>query len=62
MPTDAYTTWLAEVRRVAALRAMQQCHARRDGTCWTTHCPQRRDGEPQRSGRPCPLPHWLEED
>ena len=31
------------------------CHAQRDGDCEWDDCPQLRDGEPMKSGRPCPL-------
>lgn len=42
--------------------APPRCHAARDGDCDWTECPQNRDGEPQRSGRTCPLPWgWGEE-
>ncbi len=35
---------------------LTHCAAARDGECWAAECPQIRDGEPQRSGRTCPLP------
>lgn len=31
------------------------CHADRDGDCEWAHCPQIQDGEPERTGRHCPL-------
>lgn len=31
------------------------CHAQRDGDCSWAECPQLRDGEPEKSGRHCPL-------
>lgn len=31
-----------------------------DGECSHPQCPQRRDGEPEKSGRSCPLP-WVED-
>ena len=31
------------------------CHAGCDGECTWEHCPQIRDGEPEKSGRHCPL-------
>lgn len=37
------------------------CHSSNDGECNWEHCPQLRDGEPEKSGRSCPL-HWLEDD
>jgi hypothetical protein len=48
------------------------CHAGRDGECTWEFCPQLWDGEPMRSGRPCPIDtfnktfcdedgHWLSE-
>jgi hypothetical protein len=32
-----------------------RCHAAMDGDCYWSGCPQLRDGEPQKSGRHCPL-------
>ena len=32
------------------------CHAQRDGDCDWWLCPQLRDGEPEATGRICPLP------
>lgn len=38
------------------------CQASRgDGECHHSLCPQERDGEPAKTGRSCPLPHWMEE-
>ena len=34
---------------------LSSCAAGRDGDCVHAHCPQLRDGEPQASGRHCPL-------
>jgi len=31
------------------------CHADRDGDCTWEGCPQLRDGEPEKTGRHCPL-------
>jgi predicted HAD superfamily Cof-like phosphohydrolase len=31
------------------------CHADSDGDCTWEHCPQLKDGEPQATGRSCPL-------
>ena len=33
----------------------ERCHSSRDGECNDARCPQLRDGEPQKSGRHCPL-------
>lgn len=39
--------------------ATARCHAARsDGECFWQHCPQERDGEPEKSGRHCPYDHW----
>lgn len=35
----------------------ERCHADRDGDCVWSGCPQLRDGEPQKTGRHCPLDH-----
>jgi hypothetical protein len=37
----------------------EPCHADRDGDCFWALCPQIRDGEPESTGRSCPL--WGEE-
>ena len=37
-----------------------ECHADHDGDCNWSYCPQLRDGEPEKSGRYCPL--WDIED
>lgn len=40
----------------AAMRAeMGNCHAGRDGECNDRRCPQLKEGEPEKSGRHCPL-------
>lgn len=33
----------------------ERCHASRDGECIHPDCPQRRDNEPRKTGRHCPL-------
>ena len=33
----------------------QPCHSAKDGECQWVLCPQLRDGEPEKSGRNCPL-------
>lgn len=33
------------------------CHAGRDGECTWDGCPQRRDKEPEATGRHCPMDH-----
>lgn len=47
----------------AAVRAadLQICKADADGECNHKGCPQVRDGEPEKSGRSCPLPwhRWI---
>jgi uncharacterized protein (DUF1778 family) len=37
------------------------CHAGRDGDCDWPECPQIREGEPEATGRHCPLDHGSEE-
>lgn len=34
---------------------LKECRADRDGECYHKNCPQIRDGEPEKSGRHCPL-------
>ena len=40
----------------------EHCHAGRDGDCIDKRCPQLRDGEPEKSGRSCPLADWDDEE
>lgn len=40
---------------------LRHCAAGTDGECNAAGCPQTRDGEPEKSGRFCPLPHWSDE-
>jgi hypothetical protein len=35
---------------------LKRCQAGLDGECYDRRCPQLRDGEPNKSGRFCPLP------
>jgi len=46
---------LPRVRLDLAGRRMTHCQSNDDGDCSWTDCPQRRDGEPQATGRHCPL-------
>ena len=39
----------------ASLPGDDHCHAAQDGECFWPKCPQERDGEPNKSGRHCPL-------
>jgi hypothetical protein len=41
---------------------LTSCAAGRDGECNDARCPQLRDGEPQASGRHCPIDHDEEDD
>ena len=36
-------------------RRVNKCHGDRDGDCSWSDCPQIRDGEPDATGRHCPL-------
>lgn len=40
---------------------LTRCAAARDGDCSHAQCPQVRDGEPNKSGRACPLENWSDE-
>lgn len=42
-------------RVLPAPEPMPRCHAGRDGECYWQGCPQLADGEPEASGRHCPL-------
>lgn len=49
-------------KRIRESKPITRCQASRgDGECNDGRCPQRREGEPERSGRPCPLP-WGEDE
>lgn len=37
------------------------CHSDSDGDCDWPDCPQLRDGEPEKTGRSCPLYPWHHE-
>jgi len=41
---------------------LKNCMAGSDGECNHPNCPQMRDGEPEKTGRFCPLPHWSDEE
>lgn len=45
-----------------ALLPLAGCHANREGECSWAACPQKRDGEPERSSRWCPLDEIDEDD
>lgn len=38
------------------------CQAGSDGECFWPHCPQIRDGEPEKTGRHCPIDNLRDED
>lgn len=42
-------------------KPLKTCQAGLDGECYHPLCPQLRDGEPEKSGRFCPLPHWTDD-
>jgi hypothetical protein len=35
-------------------RGMGKCHSYEDGECFWRYCPQKKDKEPETSGRHCP--------
>ena len=39
-----------------------RCHSDRDGDCNWDQCPQTIDGEPEKTGRSCPLFDWDQDD
>lgn len=41
--------------RLARFNEHDHCHADSDGDCNYPDCPQIKDGEPQKTGRHCPL-------
>lgn len=44
------------------VRPVEHCHANRDGECDAPTCPQLRDGEPEATGRHCPIDTWHEDE
>lgn len=46
----------------AMLRELDRCQSNNDGDCDDPQCPQKRDGEPAKSGRSCPLYNWNRDD
>lgn len=47
--------------RAPAQDGKERCHANRDGDCSAATCPQLRDGEPEATGRHCPIDTWHED-
>lgn len=60
--TSFYTTPPIAAPAAPEVRALQRCAAARDGECNHAQCPQLRDGEPENSGRHCPIDNWDEDD
>ena len=55
-PTDGEgSAWVREEHVELVPAPIECCHANRDGDCFWEGCPQIRDGEPDKSGRHCPL-------
>lgn len=55
---EAHNRETAEENAAEDARHLAQeivCQAGRDGDCWWAACPQKRDGEPYKTGRSCPL-------
>jgi hypothetical protein len=50
---DAYQRGIE--RGIREATTPQGCHAGSDGDCSWLLCPQNKDGEPEKSGRHCPL-------
>lgn len=49
-----------EEPELASDTKMEVCASGQDGECNHKDCPQVRDGEPEKTGRSCQLPHWSE--
>lgn len=45
----------AKERLVLIADFSKHCHAAKDGECNWGKCPQNRDGEPNKTGRHCPI-------
>lgn len=54
--------WQAMLAAAPEVGSLLRCAAARDGECNHAQCPQLRDGEPENSGRHCPIDNWDEED
>ncbi len=48
-------------RRKQENEVLTRCQCGTDGECNHPNCPQIRDGEPKKTGRHCPLPHWTDD-
>ena len=48
-------------RRKQEKETPTSCQAGTDGECNHPNCPQVIDGEPEKTGRHCPLPHWSDD-
>ena len=59
--TEEEVSRLHEVQRDMT-KELTTCQAGTDGECYHPMCPQNRDGEPMKSGRFCPLPHWTDDE
>lgn len=49
-------------KAITKKKELTMCQAATDGDCIHPDCPQNRDGEPYKTGRHCPLPHWTEDE
>ena len=58
MPHVEAWTAMVKARRAGigyTVAVLQSCAAHQDGDCFHKDCPQKRDNEPKRTGRHCPL-------
>lgn len=55
------TTPPAELEPTISKHPRKHCGADRDGECSALNCPQIQDGEPEKSGRHCPVDNWTNE-
>ena len=53
---------IARLKEELKILKRLRCRGARDGECIWEHCPQLRDGEPEKSGRHCPLDYGYDDE
>lgn len=61
-PEEAIAAVSGRIRPYLAKKgSLKTCAVGRNMDCSDARCPQIRDGEPTKTGRHCPLPHWTDD-
>jgi hypothetical protein len=56
------SAWVRQEHVEVVPAPVEHCHADRDGDCYWEGCPQVKDGEPDKTGRHCPLDSFGDSD